>query len=124
MTLNWHMLQVDNPKMFRGEKIVRIILTYVLVYTLIVGEHFLIVGLVYVVLVTISYAFAKKETRLHWERLIQNDLERLGQFFRFVSLFADVPHMKGKLKNGATWQNSCVILHRFHRPKRRFIYIV
>lgn len=98
MTLNWHMLQVDDPKMFRGEKIVRIILTYVLVYTLIVGEHFLIVGLVYVVLVTISYAFAKKETRLHWERLIQNDLERLGQFFRFVSLFADVPHMKGKLK--------------------------
>src|SRR5690606_7125706 len=98
MTLNWHMLQVDDPKMFRGEKIVRIILTYVLVYTLIVGEHCLIVGLVYDVLVTISYAFAKNATSFHLECLIQNDYDRAWQFFRFVSLFADVPHMKGKLK--------------------------
>src|SRR5699024_10701970 len=97
LTLDWRQLQNDHRMSVLVERIVRLVLTFALFYTLITYQYFLIVGVVYVVYINIVYFYLRKERRLHWERLIHNDAERLAKFYRFVSLFAEVPHIKNRL---------------------------
>lgn len=98
LLLTWHFIQVDDGKIRISEKIARTILTFLLFYSIISIKYFIAVGFIYIVYSTITYSLAKKETQINWEKLIRNDLERLALFYRFVSLFADVPHLKSPLR--------------------------
>lgn len=98
LALDWRSLQIDNRMFALFERILRITLTFSLFYTLITFQYFLIVGTVCVIYLNVIYIYMKKGHRLHWERLIHNDAERLAKFYRFVSLFAEVPHIKNRMR--------------------------
>lgn len=98
MVLNWKFIQLDNRSILFIEKVIRIVLTFSLFYTIITLEYFVIIGLIYVIYLNVALIYAKKETRLNWLRLIAQDAERLAFFYRFVSLFAQVPHVKSRMR--------------------------
>src|SRR5690625_5315558 len=45
-----------------------------------------------------NYMLTKKKASLSWEKLIENDENRLAVFYRFVSQFANVPQTFKRLK--------------------------
>src|SRR5699024_3522606 len=45
-----------------------------------------------------NYFLIQKQAGIAWETLIDNDQHRLASFYRFVSMFADVPHLTNRLK--------------------------
>lgn len=80
------------------ETFVRFLLHVALFYTLVSGEYFLVVGVITLVYYNVIYWREKKHTLLMWEKLIANDEQRLASFYRFVSMFADVPNVKSRLR--------------------------
>lgn len=98
LTLHWRSLQIDNRKFTSIEFIVRTLLTFMMFYSLITLQYVPVIGLIYVLYLNLIYFYIKKIQHLNWERLIHNDAERLAKFYRFVSLFAQVPHMKSRLR--------------------------
>lgn len=98
LALRWRSLQMDNQTFVLSERIVRTVLTFLLFYSLLSYEYLLVIGVVYIVYINVVYLYMKKNYRLNWERLIDNDSQRLAKFYRFVSLFAEVPHAKSRLR--------------------------
>lgn len=98
LLINWHVLQIDNQTFVLIERFVRITFTFVLFYSLITFQYLPFIGLAYVIYINVLYLYIKKGRHLHWEQLIQNDANRLATFYRFVSLFAQVPHIKSKMR--------------------------
>ena len=98
LALRWRSLQIDNQTFVFIERIVRAGLTFLLFYSLLNFEYLFAVGVVYLVYINVVYLYMKKNHRLNWERLIANDAQRLAKFYRFVSLFAEVPHVKSRLR--------------------------
>lgn len=119
MILAWRIIQNDHVTIRYTERLIRFVLTFILFYSLLTFQHILIVGTVYVVYINIVYFSLRKEAHINWERLIQNDAERLALFYRFVSLFADVPHVKSRLRK-RRWLTSFV---RNNTPfEKNFLY--
>lgn len=98
LLIQWRTLQIDNPKLVYGEFILRLILTFVLFYSFITLEYFLYAGVLYIIYLNCSYLLLKKRNHLNWDRLIENDANRLAKFYRFVSLFAQVPQVKTNVR--------------------------
>lgn len=122
MILTWRLLQVDHALLRFSELVIRIVLTFLLFYSLVTLQYFLIVGTVYVIYLNVAYFMARKDARINWERLIQNDAERLALFYRFVSLFADVPHVKSRMRK-RRWLASLVHKHTSFQQKDTYTYL-
>src|SRR5699024_4178630 len=45
-----------------------------------------------------NYVFLKKHAGLLWDELIENDRHRLAVFYRFASMFKDVPQLPKRIK--------------------------
>src|SRR5699024_6524737 len=88
----------SNRTFVNVERLVRLGFTFMLFYSLITFQNFLIIGVIYVLYLNLIYLYIKKGQRINWERLINNDAERLSKFYRFVSLFAEVPHIKSRIR--------------------------
>lgn len=96
IVLDWHFKQRDDQFFRRTEKLIRSLLTFLLFYCLITLNYFVVYGFIYIVYLNLLYFYAKRTTHLNWLRLIESDVERLALFYRFVSLFAQVPHVKSR----------------------------
>lgn len=98
MMLNSHMLQVRSDRIRMLEMIGRMLLTILFFYTFMKGEFVVISALLLFAYFFNSFRFAQRRAGIAWDRLIDNDEARLGSFYRFVQMFADVPHVKRQMK--------------------------
>lgn len=98
LAISWRSLQTKFHPFERVEKVFRILFTIIFFYSLLEREFFLVIGIGYILYLHAVYIFYLRDKRMHWERLIQNDEARLGKFYRFVSLFAEVPQLKSRLR--------------------------
>lgn len=96
---NWQMMQMQGKAIYVLDKLLRTFLSIVLIYTLFIDSiYFFIVGFIYVLTVVGNSFFFRRRSGLAWDALIVNDQQRLAVFYRFVSLFADVPHVTKQLR--------------------------
>lgn len=99
MTTNWYMFKIQHTTIRRLDKVIRAMLSIAIFYLLLNDSTFVIVIIVfYFALMINNYFLIKKQPGLAWEMLIQNDQHRLASFYRFVSMFANVPHLSNRLK--------------------------
>src|SRR5690625_3431494 len=98
---NWWMLSsVTNKNILFLDKVIRLIICsaffyFMLTEQLIMGSILLLAICLFVVN---NYVLFRKLPGLAWEKIIENDLHRQATFYRFVSLFAEVPQVQKRLK--------------------------
>jgi len=97
--LNWWMLRVRDKTINRLEKMVRYLLQWVIFISFING-YTIAAGLVTVALFGYVFYFYRYSHRyaLAWDQLIEKDQQKMQSFYRFASMFTDVPHFKAKIK--------------------------
>lgn len=99
LTTNWQMFKLEHTTIRLFDKIIRTLVSMAIFYTLLLETKFVIVVIIfYFALAINNYLLIKRQSGLAWEILIENDLNRLASFYRFVSMFADVPHLSNRLK--------------------------
>lgn len=98
LNISFQNIRHHNERYLALEWVIRFGLHIALFYTLVLGEYFLIVGFITVAYYNIIYFMQRKHSLIMWEKLIENDEQRLASFYRFVRLFADVPHVKSRIR--------------------------
>ena len=99
LVMNWYMLQVQNVTIRRFDKVVRTLISLMIFYFLLQHSMLVIAAIIlYCLLAVNNYFLIQKQAGIAWETLIDNDQHRLASFYRFVSMFADVPHLTNQLK--------------------------
>lgn len=98
MATNWHMFKVQHTPIRTLDKLIRTILSIAIFYFLLEGTIFVITIIVLYFAIALNNLFlVKKHASLGWETMIENDQNRLASFYRFVSMFAEVPHLSNRL---------------------------
>lgn len=95
---NWYMLKIRHVNIRIMDKILRTILSISLIYFLLIGKFVVIFIVFFFIVIANNIVLARKQSGLAWDVLIENDQNRLALFYRFVSMFADVPQIKKRLK--------------------------
>lgn len=98
MWMNWYMMRIHNAKVRQGDKLIRTLLSMAIFYFLLIGKGFIVFIVLYFLNLIAHILQARKQAGLAWDVLIENDSHRLAQFYRFVSMFADVPQLANRLK--------------------------
>ncbi|GAA0329070.1 ABC transporter permease [Oceanobacillus oncorhynchi subsp. oncorhynchi] len=100
MLVNWNMLKVREKSLRTIDLTARTLLNIVIAYFVIEGQALYAVITMVLLLLVIVYDFivAAKQPGIIWELLIEKDQIRLQSFYRIANLFADVPHLKNKVK--------------------------
>ncbi|MCR1834629.1 ABC transporter permease [Oceanobacillus caeni] len=97
---NWWMLKVRDKNIRLLDAFVRIILNITIFYFVIRGDVMFagITTFIFVIIFLYDYYYSKKQIGINWELLIEKDQHRLQAFYRFANMFADVPHLKVRVK--------------------------
>src|SRR5699024_3857618 len=98
MWMNWYMMRIHNPTVRKGDKVIRTLLSIAIFYFLLIGKGFIVFIVLYFLNLIPHVMQARNQAGLAWDVLIENDAHRLAQFYRFVSMFADVPQLANRLK--------------------------
>jgi len=99
MTTNWFMFKVQHTMIRRLDRVIRTFISIAIFYFLLQESIFVVVVILFYFLLAINnYFLVRKQPGLAWEILINNDLNRLASFYRFVSMFAEVPHLSNRIK--------------------------
>lgn len=100
MLINWYMLKVRDKNSRTIDLTVRTLLNIVIAYFVIEGQALYAVITIVLLFLVIVYDFivASKQPGIFWDLLIEKDQIRLQSFYRIANLFADVPHLKNKVK--------------------------
>lgn len=100
MLANWKMLKVRDKNSRIIDLTARTLLNIVAAYFVIEGQALFAVITIALLLIVIVYDFmvASKQPGIFWDLLIEKDQIRLQSFYRIANLFADVPHLKNKVK--------------------------
>ncbi|RLL45019.1 ABC transporter permease [Oceanobacillus piezotolerans] len=97
---NWWMLKVRDQNVRRIDVAVRLLLNIAIFYFLVNGDMLfaaittVIFGLVFLY----DYTVSKKQICLNWGHLIEKDQQRMQAFYRLASMFAEVPHLRVKVR--------------------------
>ncbi|MFD1335641.1 ABC transporter permease [Oceanobacillus iheyensis] len=97
---NWWMLRVREPSIRRIDLLTRTILNVVIFYFMIVGNMLMTVITVSLFIVVLIYDFwySSKQAGILWDVLIEKDNNRMQSFYRIANMFAEVPHLKNRVK--------------------------
>lgn len=100
MLTNWNMLKVRDKSLRTIDLTARTLLNIVTAYFVIEGHALFAIITIVLLLLVIVYDFmvAAKQPGIIWDLLIEKDQSRLQSFYRIANLFADVPHLKNKVK--------------------------
>lgn len=98
MAVNWMMFKVRNPFMIRLDKVLRTLISISLLYFFIQGTFVYLMVILFFIVTLNDYILSRKQGGLAWDVLIENDQHRLSAFYRFVSMFAEVPQLTRRLK--------------------------
>jgi len=124
MTTNWYMFKVQHKTIRTLDKLIRTILSIAIFYFLLEGTIFVITIIVLYFAIALNNLFlVKRHSGLGWETMIENDQNRLASFYRFVSMFAEVPHLSNRLVKRRLLSKVVLKLVPFtHRKTFGFLY--
>ncbi|WP_077297218.1 ABC transporter permease [Virgibacillus pantothenticus] len=97
---NWWMLRVRERDLRLIDLVVRTVLNIAVFYFFISGNMLMagIATLLFGVVFLYDYQVSSKRPGLLWDLLVEKDLSRMQAFYRLANMFADVPHLKSKVK--------------------------
>lgn len=94
----WSMMKIRNKTIKRLDKTLRFILSASILFAFAHLWYVFVPVLFYLALLVNNYLLLKKQHGLLWDELIENDSHRLAVFYRFVSMFKDVPQLPKRIK--------------------------
>lgn len=100
MLIHFDMMKVRSSRLRLLDKIFRMLISMSIFYFLVMSDFVfagITTGLFFVLFVN-NYLLSRKQNGLAWDILIENDGHRLSNFYRLVSMFANVPQLKARLK--------------------------
>lgn len=100
MLINWNMMKIRNNRLRVIDQVIRILMSMAIFYFIIMGDLLfagITTGLFFLIFLN-NFVLTSRQHGLAWDVLIENDAHRLGNFYRTVSMFANVPEMKKRLK--------------------------
>ncbi|MDY7044910.1 ABC transporter permease [Virgibacillus sp. M23] len=97
---NWWMLKVREPGVRRTDITVRTVLNVAVFYFLIDGNMLLagISTVLFTALFLYIYQTCRKQPGIVWDLLVEKDQNRMQAFYRLANMFADVPHLKSRVR--------------------------
>ncbi|RKQ31284.1 ABC transporter permease [Oceanobacillus halophilus] len=97
---NWWMLKVRDKNIRNVDTLVRTFVNIAIFYFIVRGDALFagITTIIFVLLFLYDYTVSKKQTGVNWELLIEKDQHRMQAFYRFANMFADVPHLKARVR--------------------------
>lgn len=100
MWFSWQRIHYDHKKWVKGVDVLgSSFFSFFVLYTFLQASVWLYLMLVFLLAFWLYLQFYyQKHTIFHWERLVENDVHRLAVFYRFVSMFADVPMVSNRVK--------------------------
>lgn len=100
MLINWDMMKIRNNRMRVIDQVIRVLMSMAIFYFIIMEDLLfagITTGLFFLIFLN-NFVLSRRQHGLAWDVLIENDAHRLGSFYRTVSMFANVPEMKKRLK--------------------------
>lgn len=96
---NWWMLKIRDPRSRRTDLIVRTLLNIITFYFIIQLDTLFagITTILFAIVFLYAHSLAKNRP-LNWDMLIKKDQNQMQAFYRMASMFAEVPHLKNKVK--------------------------
>ncbi|WLV25507.1 ABC transporter permease [Aciduricibacillus chroicocephali] len=96
----WQLRQIRSQSYRRSETVIRAMLDFMVFWMLAKGEILFagLATLLFGILIVSDIFFARKEAGLNWEYLVAKEQAGMQAFYRFANLFADVPHLKDRVK--------------------------
>ncbi|WP_200411557.1 ABC transporter permease [Virgibacillus salexigens] len=97
---NWWMLKVREPGIRRIDITVRTVLNIAVFYVMVDGSMWLagMISILFAALFLYDYQVSRKQPGIVWDLLIEKDQMRMQAFYRLANMFADVPHLKSRVK--------------------------
>ncbi|MFC2949980.1 ABC transporter permease [Virgibacillus sediminis] len=97
---NWWMQKVRDPGMRRADTAARTFLGIAVFYFAARGDMVWagITTVVYIIVFLYDYMVSRNQPGVHWELLVERDRNRMQAFYRVANMFADVPHLKNRVK--------------------------
>lgn len=97
---NWWMLKVREPGIRQVDLTVRTLLNITVFYFIIQGDM-LLAGITTVLFTGVflyDFDVSRKQPGVVWDLLVEKDQVRMQSFYRIANMFADVPHLKNRIK--------------------------
>ncbi|WP_042224555.1 ABC transporter permease [Oceanobacillus manasiensis] len=100
LVANWWMLKVREPGTRRLDLVVRTILNIVVFYFIISGNMLMagITSIMFALLFLYDMSVSRKQAGIIWDLLVEKDQNRMQTFYRIANMFADVPHLKNRVR--------------------------
>lgn len=97
---NWWMLKVREPGIRNIDLLIRTILNGVTFYFIVNGDMLFagITSILFVIVFLYDYYYSSKQSGMAWDLLVEKDQNRMQTFYRIANMFADVPHLKNRVK--------------------------
>jgi len=97
---SWRVQKIRSNSYRNLEWMIRLVLNVLVFWMLAQGDMIFagIATLLFAALVFGDTVWAKRESGLYWERLVDNERQGMQAFYRFANLFTDVPHLKDRVK--------------------------
>ncbi|WP_010650111.1 ABC transporter permease [Oceanobacillus massiliensis] len=97
---SWWMLKVRETALRNTDLLIRTILNMAVFYFIIKGEMMFagITSVLFVIVFLYDYYFSGKQSGIVWDLLVEKDQNRMQAFYRLANMFADVPHLKNRVK--------------------------
>lgn len=106
---NWWMLKVREPGTRLTDKLIRTFLNIVIFYFIFEGEM-LFAGITTAIFAGVflyGYTLSDRQSGIAWDLLIVKEQNSMQAFYRLASMFADVPHLKVRVKK-RQWLTSLI----------------
>ncbi|MFS0752233.1 ABC transporter permease [Oceanobacillus sp. 1P07AA] len=107
---NWWMLKVREPSIRHIDLLTRTVLNVVIFYFMVAGNMLMTVITVTLFIIVLIYDFwyTSKQAGILWDLLIEKDNSRMQSFYRIANMFAEVPHLKNRVKR-RSWLVSLIV---------------
>ncbi|WP_152654894.1 ABC transporter permease [Oceanobacillus sp. CFH 90083] len=118
MLTNWNMMKARDKNLRTVDLTARTLLNIVTAYFVVEGQALFAVITIVLLLLIIVYDFivAAKQPGIFWELLIDKDQSSQQSFYRIANLFADVPHLKNRVKRREWLIKTFISRIPFERP--------
>lgn len=97
---NWWMLKIREPGIRRTDTAVRSVLNIAVFYFIVDGNMLLagITTALFIFVFLYDFSLSRKQPGVVWDLLVEKDQSRMQTFYRFANMFADVPHIKNRIR--------------------------
>lgn len=118
---NWWIQSIQDKTIRIIDYITRFLLTAVTFYFVIDGELLLASVFTFLFIGVFLYdlSLSRKYSNINWQLLVDKDQHHMQSFYRIANMFADVPHLKNRIKKRHWLASICLQMIPF---KQRYTY--